>query len=257
MAGRRGPYWFQVEGTFDGRRWVPHGPMPAFFELPGPVNFHVRADVAAAEFPAIIERWERDRWPRLSRSIRRLYAEPRRRRTKPFRDELWSRLEVIADFDPAVFRLDVYGNVVARGAEQFSQAAFNTDHVFPFSKGGLTQAPNLRIIGQRANIAVKRARLEPTIVRADMQVGLSLERFLAGAEDQDFLDEILVRDRGIATDLADAVNDWDQEEARAELTCDFCLARRATQVCTGCAAYQYCSSECAQADWVVSRRHCK
>ncbi|RVW28722.1 hypothetical protein CK203_083276 [Vitis vinifera] len=64
--------------------------------------------------------------------------------TKPkiFISLLWKQLNHLgnAGFDPAIFRVDPYGNVLYYHADSASPLAWDIDHWFPCSRGGLTVA---------------------------------------------------------------------------------------------------------------------
>ncbi|RVW77084.1 hypothetical protein CK203_047769 [Vitis vinifera] len=70
--------------------------------------------------------------------------------TKPkiFISLLWKQLNHLgnAGFDPAIFRVDPYGNVLYYHADSASPLAWDIDHWFPCSRGGLTVPSNLRIL---------------------------------------------------------------------------------------------------------------
>ncbi|KAJ0007442.1 hypothetical protein Pint_30014 [Pistacia integerrima] len=67
---------------------------------------------------------------------------------KIFLSLLWKQLNHLgnAGFDPAVIRVDPYGNVLYYHADSASPLAWDIDHWFPCSRGGLTVPSNLRII---------------------------------------------------------------------------------------------------------------
>ncbi|KAL2511470.1 hypothetical protein Adt_17070 [Abeliophyllum distichum] len=70
--------------------------------------------------------------------------------TKPkiFVSLLWKKLNHLgnAGFDPEMFRVDPYGNVLFYHADSASPLAWDIDHWFPCSRGGLTVPSNLRIL---------------------------------------------------------------------------------------------------------------
>ena len=281
------PLWYQRNGAgrWDGdlRAWVPFTPMPEHFELPGPVNVYERPDAADRWLDAdgrvhahIVRRWERELWPRLTRSARSVYVERRRTSLRRFRAPLWARLRPVPGFAHAdlvrIFgadnvragdelRFDHNGNVVAWRARRHSRAAWDVDHIFPFSRGGLSQLPNLRIVASRPNQVVKRAHLEPLVSRAAMAAaGLSLGELLhivvSAADDPRRAYAQLVeprREQRIEAELCAAA---DRAEAdRFELACDVCAERTARHVCADCRARQYCSMACALADVPPVRSH--
>ena len=72
-------------------------------------------------------------WPRISKSMRQKYVEKERSSLHRFHDELWKQLRPIASFTMKElqkdsinneFKLDFYGNVVARHCERYSQTSW-------------------------------------------------------------------------------------------------------------------------------------
>ncbi|KAL6972829.1 hypothetical protein U1Q18_027003 [Sarracenia purpurea var. burkii] len=102
--------------------------------------------------------------------------------TKPkiFVSLLWKQLNHLgnAGFDPAVFRVDPYGNVLYYHADSASPLAWDIDHWFPCSRGGLTVPSNLRIL-QWQVCKKKHNNLEFLIPWWDLQVGISINQFLS------------------------------------------------------------------------------
>ncbi|KAJ4870534.1 Uncharacterized protein Rs2_26320 [Raphanus sativus] len=102
--------------------------------------------------------------------------------TKPkiFLSLLWKQLNHLgnAGFDPAVIRIDPYGNVVYFHADSASPLAWSFDHWFPCSRGGLTVASNLRIVQWQAR-KNKKDKLEFLVPWWDLQVGISVSQFLS------------------------------------------------------------------------------
>lgn len=102
--------------------------------------------------------------------------------TKPsiFVSLLWKQLNHLgnAGFDPATFRVDQYGNVLYYHADPASPLAWNVDHWFPCSRGGLTVPSNLRIL-QWQVCKKKHNKLEFLIPWWDLQVGISINQFLS------------------------------------------------------------------------------
>ncbi|KAJ0075258.1 hypothetical protein Patl1_34343 [Pistacia atlantica] len=80
---------------------------------------------------------------------------------KIFLSLLWKQLNHLgnAGFDPTVIRVDPYGNVLYYHADSASPLAWDIDHWFPCSRGGLTVPSNLRII-QRQVYKRKHHKLE-------------------------------------------------------------------------------------------------
>ncbi|CAN8270190.1 unnamed protein product [Cochlearia groenlandica] len=114
-----------------------------------------------------------------------------RQTTKPkiFQSLLWKQLNHLgnAGFDPAVIRIDPYGNVVYFHADSASPLAWGYDHWFPFSRGGLTVPSNLRIVQWQARKS-KKDKLEFLVPWWDLQVGISVNQFLSifAASSSDF-----------------------------------------------------------------------
>ncbi|XP_009762747.1 uncharacterized protein [Nicotiana sylvestris] len=102
--------------------------------------------------------------------------------TKPkiFLSLLWKQLNHLgnAGFDPEVFRVDSYGNVLYYHADSASPLAWEIDHWFPCSRGGLTVPSNLRIMQWQA-CEKKNHKLEFLIPWWDLQVGISINQFLS------------------------------------------------------------------------------
>lgn len=102
--------------------------------------------------------------------------------TKPkiFVSLLWKQLNHLgnAGFDPEIFRVDAYGNVLYYHADPASPLAWDIDHWFPCSRGGLTVASNLRIL-QWQVCKKKHDNLEFLIPWWDLQVGISVNQFLS------------------------------------------------------------------------------
>ncbi|KAL9828852.1 hypothetical protein AtNW77_Chr3g0172321 [Arabidopsis thaliana] len=111
--------------------------------------------------------------------------------TKPkiFLSLLWKQLNHLgnAGFDPAVIRIDPYGNVVYFHADSASPLAWSFDHWFPCSRGGLTVPSNLRIVQWQAR-KNKKDKLEFLVPWWDLQVGISVNQFLSifAASSSDF-----------------------------------------------------------------------
>ncbi|KAL2332428.1 hypothetical protein Fmac_020009 [Flemingia macrophylla] len=99
---------------------------------------------------------------------------------KIFVSVLWKQLRHLgnAGFDPAVIRVDGYGNVVYYHADSASPLAWDVDHWFPCSRGGLTVLSNLRIL-QRQVCKRKKNKLEFLVPWWDFQLGISVNQFLS------------------------------------------------------------------------------
>ncbi|KGN58139.1 titin homolog [Cucumis sativus] len=102
--------------------------------------------------------------------------------TKPklFVSLLWKQLNHLgnAGFDPAVIRVDHYGNVLYYHADSASPLAWDIDHWFPCSRGGLTVPSNLRILQWQA-CKRKHHKLEFLVPWWDFQLGISVNQFLS------------------------------------------------------------------------------
>ncbi|KAL9266464.1 hypothetical protein AKJ16_DCAP23561 [Drosera capensis] len=111
--------------------------------------------------------------------------------TKPsiFISLLWKQLNHLgnAGFDPALFRVDPYGNVLYYHADLASPLAWDIDHWFPCSRGGLTLPRNLRIL-QWQVCERKHNKLEMLVPWWDMHLGISINQFLSifAASNSDF-----------------------------------------------------------------------
>ncbi|XP_057967869.1 uncharacterized protein LOC131157601 [Malania oleifera] len=102
--------------------------------------------------------------------------------TKPkiFVGLLWKQLNHLgnAGFDPAIFRIDPYGNVLYYHADPASPLAWEIDHWFPPSRGGSTVPSNLRILQWRV-CKKKHNKLEFLVPWWDLQLGISINHFLS------------------------------------------------------------------------------
>ncbi|XP_076959060.1 uncharacterized protein LOC143635030, partial [Bidens hawaiensis] len=83
-----------------------------------------------------------------------------------------------AGFDPETFRVDPYGNVLYIHADVASPLAWDVDHWFPCSRGGLTVSSNLRLL-QWQVCKKKHNKLEFLVPWWDLQVGISVNQFLS------------------------------------------------------------------------------
>ncbi|XP_038881153.1 titin homolog isoform X2 [Benincasa hispida] len=99
---------------------------------------------------------------------------------KLFGSLLWKQLNHLgnAGFDPAVIRVDHYGNVLYYHADSASPLAWDIDHWFPCSRGGLTVPSNLRILQWQA-CKRKHHKLEFLVPWWDFQLGISVNQFLS------------------------------------------------------------------------------
>ncbi|KAJ8470908.1 hypothetical protein OPV22_025251 [Ensete ventricosum] len=93
---------------------------------------------------------------------------------------LWKQLDHLgnAGFDPALFRVDPYGNVLYLHADSASPLAWDIDHWFPCSRGGRTVPSNLRLL-QWQVWKKKHNKLEFLIPWWDLQLGISVTQFLS------------------------------------------------------------------------------
>ncbi|KAJ6389418.1 hypothetical protein OIU77_027699 [Salix suchowensis] len=99
---------------------------------------------------------------------------------KIFISLLWKQLNHLgnAGFDPAVIRVDPYGNVLYFHADKASPLAWDIDHWFPCPRGGLTVPSNLRIL-QWQVCKRKHSKLEFLVPWWDLQLGISVNQFLS------------------------------------------------------------------------------
>ncbi|MCO5600727.1 hypothetical protein L7F22_054842 [Adiantum nelumboides] len=95
-------------------------------------------------------------------------------------DSLWQQLDHLgnAGFDPAIFRVDIYGNVLYWNADQGSPLAWEVDHWFPRARGGKALPGNLRLVQWQA-CQRKGKRLEFLVPWWDLQIGVSVNQFLS------------------------------------------------------------------------------
>ncbi|RWR73243.1 titin [Cinnamomum micranthum f. kanehirae] len=93
---------------------------------------------------------------------------------------LWKQLNHLgnAGFDPAKFRVDMYGNVLFFHADSGSPLAWEIDHWFPCSRGGKTVPSNLKLL-QWQVCKRKQNNLEFLIPWWDLQLGVSVNQFLS------------------------------------------------------------------------------
>uniref|UniRef100_A0A0D9UXF5 Uncharacterized protein n=1 Tax=Leersia perrieri TaxID=77586 RepID=A0A0D9UXF5_9ORYZ len=93
---------------------------------------------------------------------------------------LWKQMDHLgnAGFDPALFRVDAYGNVLYLHADSASPLAWDIDHWFPCSRGGRTVPSNLRIV-QAQVCKKKQNKLEFLVPWWDLQLGISVNQFLS------------------------------------------------------------------------------
>ncbi|KAL0010569.1 hypothetical protein SO802_005677 [Lithocarpus litseifolius] len=99
---------------------------------------------------------------------------------KIFVSLLWKQLNHLgnAGFDPAVIRVDPYGNVLYYHADSESPLAWDIDHWFPCSRGGITVPSNLRIL-QWQVCKKKHNKLEFLVPWWEFQLGISVNQFLS------------------------------------------------------------------------------
>ncbi|XP_043726200.1 uncharacterized protein LOC122672776 [Telopea speciosissima] len=138
-----------------------HGPPFTFI----PYSFQHQEDLRAREldqmFPIIDPEAKPSTKPRIYASL------------------LWKQLNHLgnAGFDPEIFRVDPYGNVLYYHADSASPLSWNIDHWFPCSRGGRTVPSNLRIL-QWQVCKKKHNKLEFLIPWWDLQLGISVNQFL-------------------------------------------------------------------------------
>ncbi|KAF8704807.1 hypothetical protein HU200_031044 [Digitaria exilis] len=117
-----------------------------------------------------------------------------------FANLLWKQLDHLgnAGFDPALFRVDAYGNVLYLHADSASPLAWDIDHWFPCARGGKTVPSNLRIV-QWQVCRKKHNKLEFLMPWWDLQLGVSVNQFLSifASKNSDF------RNRAFAFMFAD------------------------------------------------------
>ncbi|XP_078428053.1 trichohyalin [Wolffia australiana] len=99
---------------------------------------------------------------------------------EPFVDLLWKQLTHLtnAGFDPALFRVDPYGNVLYFHADPSSPLSWRVDHWFPLKRGGKTVLSNLRLV-QKQVYKAKKNKLEFLVPWWDLQLGISVNQFLS------------------------------------------------------------------------------
>ncbi|XP_062194374.1 uncharacterized protein LOC133897599 [Phragmites australis] len=121
-----------------------------------------------------------------------------------FANLLWKQLDHLgnAGFDPALFRVDAYGNVLYLHADSASPLAWDIDHWFPCARGGKTVPSNLRIV-QWQVCRKKQNKLEFLMPWWDLQLGVSVNQFLSifASKNADF------RNRAFAFLFADGASE--------------------------------------------------
>ncbi|VAH73967.1 unnamed protein product [Triticum turgidum subsp. durum] len=121
-----------------------------------------------------------------------------------FANLLWKQLHHLgnAGFDPALFRVDAYGNVLYLHADAASPLAWDVHHWFPCARGGRTVPSNLRIMQLQAS-RKKHNKLEFLVPWWDLQLGISVNQFLSifASKNTDF------RNRAFAFLFADGANE--------------------------------------------------
>ncbi|GMH93391.1 hypothetical protein TrST_g7451 [Triparma strigata] len=73
------------------------------------------------------------------------------------------------------FRMDRHGNVVAFGGNG-SITKFDVDHIFPWSRGGLTVRENLEALHSRVNSVVKNDKFLQELSKEELETGLREEQ---------------------------------------------------------------------------------
>ncbi|KAG8053250.1 hypothetical protein GUJ93_ZPchr0001g32981 [Zizania palustris] len=121
-----------------------------------------------------------------------------------FANLLWKQLDHLgnAGFDPALFRIDAYGNVLYLHADCASPLAWDIDHWFPCARGGRTVPSNLRIV-QSQVCRKKHNKMEFLVPWWDLQLGISVNQFLSifASKNADF------RNRAFAFLFADGASE--------------------------------------------------
>lgn len=121
-----------------------------------------------------------------------------------FASLLWKQLDHLgnAGFDPALFRVDAYGNVLYLHADSASPLAWDVHHWFPCARGGKTVPSNLRVV-QAQVCRKKQNKLEFLVPWWDLQLGISVSQFLSifASKNSDF------RNRAFAFLFADGASE--------------------------------------------------
>eukprot|EP01104_Vermistella_antarctica_P006939 TRINITY_DN1764_c0_g1_i2.p1 TRINITY_DN1764_c0_g1~~TRINITY_DN1764_c0_g1_i2.p1 ORF type:complete len:543 (-),score=129.77 TRINITY_DN1764_c0_g1_i2:1084-2712(-) len=91
---------------------------------------------------------------------------------------LWERLRTVDGLDATQFRIDMFGNVIARSvpANGNCLCAWRVTHLFPWQRGGLTTQLNLGLMQWQA-VEAKGDQLVNSLYPAHMHVGLHAEQF--------------------------------------------------------------------------------
>ncbi|PWZ37685.1 hypothetical protein Zm00014a_010814 [Zea mays] len=99
------------------------------------------------------------------------------RQPRGFANLLWKQLDHLgnAGFDPAIFWVDAYGNMLYLHADFASPLAWDIDHWFPCARGVKTVPSNLRIMQWQ----VCRKKLEFLMPWWDLQLVVSVNQFMS------------------------------------------------------------------------------
>ncbi len=263
-------WWFQEEGFYQEERriWIPYRSSPAYFTNPGPINIWERPDkdywTKKQNLLRLEIDWEQIRWPVLSMSLRLQYVEKSRTALDKFHSILWDLLEPLEGFDRRSvsmrfrvdneFKVDRYGNVLGFDSPINSITGWSVDHIFPYSRGGLTEVDNLQIIQSRANSVVKGNNLEPLIKKETMLTGISkkqLEMDSKTLNTEELYTKLVTKKKTVQSEIEIANKKNKEYEYYQSMLCDTCKQKKAEYVCVHCKSSQYCSKSCAYSNCFI------
>jgi len=134
-----------------------------------------------AAFAQLKRRWEKD-YPKK----KHLYETKQHNvaQCSAKRQDCWDKLRSIDDVNipaslRAKFKVDAYGNVIARDAKNMGLCGWDVDHIWPWSRGGRSVMSNFAAVQWACNRCVKNDSIHQTILDSKLRVGLTLEQFKA------------------------------------------------------------------------------
>ena len=94
----------------------------------------------------------------------------------------WTHLEEgfkVPETLKRLFKVDMYGNVIAKEADNMSLCYFDVDHIFPWSRGGRSVPENFAAVQWDCNRIVKKDRFHQSLTDDQCLVGLRLSQLAA------------------------------------------------------------------------------
>mmetsp|Transcript_8638 Transcript_8638/g.17319 ORF Transcript_8638/g.17319 Transcript_8638/m.17319 type:complete len:478 (-) Transcript_8638:88-1521(-) len=140
------------------------------------------------EFDIMLNKW-RKVFPGVAKGKRTAAMESLSYKSKALKElaewafEACAKIENdVIDFEKTEvrFRKDRYGNVVGygKGISNGSITKFDVDHIFPWSRGGLTVPENLEALSSRANSVGKNDKFLQELSKEDLETGLREEQIV-------------------------------------------------------------------------------